>query len=349
MVGFSVYVNPWGNFGPTGYHNMYNARLAKTAYIDGLSPDRRPEVITLGSSNTMRFRPKTIERLLGKSAFNYAVFWGAAEDFLCIARHLVDDLNHRPDLLIVGLETWTFKPPGDEHPIFPGVRRRLLNTPQLIRHHPDINGILIPWSKFVDSFSQQQLALSWRLVRGGCATRETYPPLGEHRLFDLDGTRVYYGDLYGKRDVNIFDDVEAGVYPITEHLAEAADSDRPGAFANLAHYDFDGLWESRIGYFEQFVRFCDDRGIEIIVVINPVHPVFWDVIAERTPHLKNLAQLRNLLERIGVESPAVLGVVDASRIEDFGGDADGFYDEIHFATSNADLILELVAELIRKR
>jgi hypothetical protein len=275
------------------------------------------------------------------------VFWATAEDLLCITRHLLLDLNYRPELLIVGVETWTFKPPTDEHPAFPGVRRRLLNVPQLAVHHPDINRLLIPWSQFADCFSRQQLALSWRLLRDDRAARETYPPLAEHKLFQRDGTRVFYGDLYGKRwDTNIFTDTEAGQYPITRYLEDAAKSDRPDAFVNYANYDFDGLWAPRVRYFQQFVSLCTSQDVRMVFVINPVHPVFREVIRRRTPHLKNQKQLQGLLEKVQATSSAVLGVVDASRIESFNGDPQGFYDGIHYATGNADLILEQVVKLI---
>ena len=346
IVGFSVYVNPWGNFGPTGYHNMYNARLAKTVYFDQLLPNERPEVIVLGASSVMGWSPSTIDRLMGKTAFNYGVFVARMHDLLCIARHVVLDLDHRPELFIVGIETWTFKPPGDEHPIFPGVRRRLLNTPQLVRHHPDVRSVKLAWAKFTDCFSRQQLELSWKLLRDSRSTRERYPPLGETMLFATDGTRTYYGDYLRHSDRNTLADADAGRYPVTQLLTERV-QDRQYLVFELCN--FGGLWDHGVRYLEEFVELCTENDIEIVFVMNPVHPVFWSVLVERTPHLQNLQELHDLCARMERNSSAVIGILDATQIEYFGGKAKWFYDEGHHAKPNADLILQKVADLVHRQ
>ena len=71
MVAFSVYANPWSNFGPVGVHNRQNARWVKTQHIDALPPAERPQAYVLGSSSVMRFTGASIERELGLTAFNY--------------------------------------------------------------------------------------------------------------------------------------------------------------------------------------------------------------------------------------------------------------------------------------
>lgn len=346
IVAFSAYVNPWGNFGPTGYHNMYNARLAKTDYFDRIPPDQRPQVIVLGASSVMGWSPATIDRLLGKTAFNYGVFVARMHDMLCIARHIVLDLDHRPELFIVGIETWTFKPPGDEHPIFPGVRRRLLNTPQLVRHHPDVSSVKLAWSKFIDCFSSQQLELSWKLLRDPRATRQRYVSLGENDLFASDGTRTFYRDYLRNSDLNTFVDANEGTYPVTQLLEERRKDQN---YLTFDQYDFSGLWDSAVRYLEEFVNLCDEHNIRIVFVMNPVHPVFASVICQHTPHLRNLQELHDLCARIERDSSAVIGTLDATRIEYFGGKAQWFYDESHPAAPNADLILKKVADMVGRR
>ena len=347
MLMLSVYINPWGNYGKKGYFNLYNTRLTKTDYIESLSNEELPQVVVLGSSNVMRFRPATIKQYLGKSAFCYGVFWGKSEDMLCITKHLVKDLNHAPELLIIGIDTWTFKPAQDEHPIFPGVRRRLLNTPVLVEHHPDVKRIPLYWSKFIDAFSNQQIIAAIKAFRRSKGSRSPYLTLNESSLFDLDGTRVSYGDVYGS-DGQIFEAVESSEYPITERLAEIVEAGRYRELHHFNTYNFDSFYPPRVKYMELLLELCDQEGIQVVFVKNPVHPIFWDVLMEHTPQSRNLVKLEELLERFEKEYKVVLGTVDASQIENFGGDPEGFFDEIHPSSKNCDLILQQVAKLVTK-
>lgn len=351
MLAFSWYANPWGNYGPTGYHRTYNVRLTKANYLDGFERDALPKVVVLGSSTSMRYSPTTIEQRLGKTAFNFAVAWGCTEDFLCIVHHLVKDLDHRPNLLIIGLSTWTFGPTGSEHPVFTGLRRRLLNTPQLVRHHPEVSRIKLCWSNFIDAFSRQQLKLSWKLIHDKRARRTTYATLAESDWFAIDGTLTHYCNPFGG-DENIFDDVEAGRFPITEKLrtlvAENRLNEQVLAFP-LSLFGFEGFSEHRIEWMERMLRLCDREEVGVVFVINPIHPVLFEVLSERTPHARNLERLKTLLAQFERDHRAVRGTLDASRIASFGGDPDGFSDPYHPASRTCDLIIDRVAELLELR
>lgn len=346
MAGLCLYVNPWGNYGPSGFHTLGDARKAKTDYIDGLATEALPEAIILGSSNTMRYRPEKIREALGLRAFNYAVYWGKAEDHWCILSHLVNDLGHRPGLIVMGVDTWTFAPPADEHPIFPGVRRRLLNTPQLVRHLPDVNPVKVQWARFTDLFSGQQLRLSWRLLRGGTIGRTTRPTLLQSDRMTAGGTRLYYGDILGDRG-NIFEATEAGQYPITDLLSDLIEQGSADQIGYLTrNYDFERFWPRRVQFMERLLELCREQDIKVVFAINPVHPVFYDLLAKRTPHLQNLERLRGLLRGFERDYDVVLGSFDASHIDNFSGDPDGFYDPMHPATGNCDLILDRVIRLL---
>lgn len=343
QLGFAVYLNPWGDYGRSGFHRLYNARRAKADWLSALPKSQLPKVVILGSSNVMRMRPATVERLMGKTAFNYGVFWGRADDFVCIARFLVEDLEHRPDLLIVGLDTWTFAPRTTPHPVFPGIRRRLLTAPRLAKHHPAVFEPGLTWGHFVDAFNPQQIEHGWAGRRGGTAARKPQAGLAQTHMFDTDGTRLFYGALYGKKGP-IFDEVEAGTYPIDELLATARKERR---LRNLYQYRFRGLDDVRLGYFEAMLELADREDIDVVLVLNPVHPIFYDALAEMKLHADNLVALRGTAERMAKTHDSVVAVVDASQIERFGGDSSAFYDEVHYATKNADLILEQVAERLR--
>jgi hypothetical protein len=340
---FSVYVNPWGDFGKTGFHRLYNARLAKADFIDGLPPCDLPEVVVMGSSNTMQYRPATITKLTGKSAFNFGVFWGRAEDFLCITRHFVDDLHHKPSLLIVGIDTWSFAPAINEHPVFPGIRRRLLNAPQLSQHLPGAGWVKRKWANFIDSLSRQQLALSWKLLWDDRYTRTVAPPLESSEWFDKDGTRIRY--LAEGR--NIFSAIEAGTYPISEEIRRAiSDAESDGSAHRFVDqfpmYDFFNMDQGKIGYLVEMLEICQREKIQVVFIINPVHPLLYRELMAHTRHPQNLEKLKTMLSHFTERYSVVSGFFDASDVTSFGGDPEGFFDPMHPASRNCDLILERV-------
>lgn len=346
----SWYVNPWGEFGTTGFHRLYNARLAKANFIDALPKSELPEVVILGSSNAMQYRPEKIENLLGARAFNFGVFWGSTEDLLCITRHFVNDLKHRPKLLILGLDTWSFVPATSEHPVFPGVRRRLLNAPQLSQHLPGVNSVKLCWANFIDALSRQQLKLSWKLLWDDRYARAKAPPLDASEWFRPDGTRIRYID----GGENIFEAVESGVYPISQVIRRAideADGDGTGLhYVNrFPMYDFTEPDPVKVGYMEELLDTCQRERIRVVFVINPVHPIFYKELLQHTRHSQNLDRLRTMLAQFSEEYSIVTGIVDASDITSLDGDPDGFFDPMHPATRNCDLIIEQIAALVPLR
>ena len=341
----NIYINPWQNYGRKGSISLYNARLAKTEYLKTLPRDSLPQVVFLGSSNVMRYKPSTIEKLIGKKAFNFGVYWGRMDDFLCIASFLVNDLQLKPELLIIGLDTWALKEGESDHPVFPGVRRRLLNAPDLVKYDPDISPIPLFWSKIIDLFSFQQTSISLNKFLHG-AKRVPIRALTDNSPFNPDGTRESYGDPFGKLP-NIREAVDEGDYDIEPYLEKIYNTGVVERFPTFANYAFDSFWDRRIKYLHQLVELCQRKNIKIIFVLDPVHPIFWKVITENTPHLRHLQNLLNMLADLKREYPVILGTVNASRIQYFGGTRQGFYDEIHPSTVNCDLILHKVAEVYR--
>lgn len=347
----AIYVNPWGNFGDVGITRHLRSRPVKIDHLRKLPDDKLPQVVVFGSSNTMPMRSETITAELGKTAFNLGVFWGKSEDYLCLLNWLVKDRGHVPELAIVGIDAWTIAPADDDHPIFPGLTRELLNTPDLIKYHPDVSPIPMWWSRIIDSFSQGIIKEYYRLARGAMAgervTREHWPSLTGSKLFREDGVRIMYGDAYGRYPGNIFQMVEDGKYPIGEIIQDKLDSGRVEELIHFKTYAFTQFRQQRIDYLDSFLALASERGMRVVFVLNPVHPLFWKVLDDHTQHREHIKQLDTILNGFRKEHSALIGVVDASHIEYFGGDPTGFYDEIHPTIENADLILKKVAEVVR--
>gem|GEM_PF-5806191 len=349
VVAFSVFVNCWGSFGKTGFLDIrqYNDRMVKVDYLDRLSPSLRPEILLLGSSNLMGIRARDLQRRTGKRVFNAYMSGAMAEDHLCMIRHLLLDLHHHPEALIVGLETWTFHPPGDRAGIIPSLRRPLANVPQLVRHHPDCWFVPLYWSKLVECFSPDQLAASWRVLTDPNVVRQPWAPLEKSTVLQPDGALVPKPntDISFAGTMHRLD--EHGEFDVTAAIQETIDQGKTDKLKQFPQFDFDGLWQHRIELFEQFLSTCESNDVRVVLVVNPIHPALMTLLDSKTPHLKNQRQLLQLTRRWEKKYSVVVGTFDASDISSFGGDPDGFFDETHCGTRNSKRLLAHIAGMLR--
>ena len=350
LAAFSIYANPWGNYGEAGFLDPYefNDRLVKAKYLDALPADQRPQVLVLGSSSMMSMRGPDIAKATGRTAFNYNVSGGQVDDHLCILRHLVHDLNYRPELLIVGIETWTFGPPSEFGAVIPGARRMLVNVPQWICHHPQGQWYRRAWAKTVDLFSRDHLAASWRVLCKLRLTRHELDPLGTG-VFSADGSLVYVADDPMKLGGNSYSLAELRHIGVTTLLRKIRDERTTDRLERLRYYRFDGLWAPRVQRFEELLKLCQHAGIKVCLVRTPLHPLAWDMLEPHPEHARNVAELDGLICRWQQEYPAVLGTVDASRVEFYAGDRDDFYDEMHCGPENSKRILARLAAFLESK
>lgn len=344
LAGFSIYANPWGNYGASGFldPHEYNDRLVKAEYLDRLPKDQRPQILILGSSSMMAFRPADLTRLIGHTAFNSYVSGAQADDHLCLLRHLIVDLDYRPDWLIVGIETWTFAPPAEARAIIPGARRALINVPAWIRHHPQGQWHRRAWAKTVDCFSREHLRASWRALFRDQRTRGPFAPMGDSFLAE-DGTLIYEDDDTLKLGGVSYTLAELRRAGVTRLLREVAQHGAVDQLERLRYYRFDGLWQPRVERFEMFLEACRWNGIHVLLVLTPLHPLGRELLKDVPEHARNSSELEALVHRWTVEDAGMVRVFDASHIESFDGDADDFYDEMHCGPENSRRIIERLA------
>ena len=83
---FNIYFNPYSTFSDFQFEKkmVHSDRVSKYNRVKEMK--KKPECFVMGSSNSMRFLPETIDSLLGLSAFNFGVFHARVEDFWCISR-----------------------------------------------------------------------------------------------------------------------------------------------------------------------------------------------------------------------------------------------------------------------
>lgn len=347
VVLLGVWLNPWGGFGPVGFHRLPNGRYTKTKHIDAMPKGQRPQIYVLGSSNVMRYSADTIERLWGKKAFNYGVFWGRPEDFYAIAEHLYEDLGERPEMFIVGLDVWSLRRPEViGNPVFEGMRRRLINTPTLSRHLDEYSRVKHAWASVTDALSQQHLEEGFRARRG--TTRAPWPESLPTRELSAWGGRTWYVNSYNweveRVGTDVFEAVEAGTLRISDAFRERVLKDPRREFDFFSQYVFDELWPKRVDYLERFLASAEEHGTKVAVVLNPVQPLFRQYLLEKSPYASLLERQKALLREMQERHPNLIIVLDVTRIEELGADPEGFFDEIHPATRNCDLILERLAE-----
>lgn len=334
----SLYANPWGNYGAKGMFHLYNDRLSKATYLENLNKGEIPPALIMGSSGSLCYSSKAVENVFGLKAFNFGVFWGGVEEFFTILEFLRKDLATDPELIIIGLDSWSLGENSQVHPVFPGLRRRFINTPQLFKHYRPGSFASTYWAGFVDLFSPYQFLSSLKLLKDG-HQRETQSPLQESTLFRLDGSRARIQDKYGHIEGDILNLANNGEFPISDFLTELVEKDTGLQEIPYQHYDFKRLSQARIELLDKLLTISDGTQTKIAIVVNPLHPIFLKVLEQNTNHKNNMEKLLVSLDSLSRKHSSLVTVFDASRIDSYGGYKNHFYDSVHAAEPLCNLIL----------
>ncbi|NQY10456.1 MAG: hypothetical protein HRT71_13205 [Flavobacteriales bacterium] len=141
IIVIGYWVNPFefmhdrrvGDYG----QSPFNARIAKLRYVENM--DVKPDAFVLGTSNTMRFLPDTLNHYLGHDFYNFGVYKCTAEDYLCITKCLVEDVGCKPKMMFIGLDQLSFRAEANSKKIFYGGEDRLIYKPRISKYLPDFN------------------------------------------------------------------------------------------------------------------------------------------------------------------------------------------------------------------
>ncbi len=104
------------------------------------------------------------------------------------------------------------------------------------------------------------------------------------------------------------------------------------------------LTTESMAVFRRTIALCQERQIPVGIVLLPVHPYFYDLIAARADHRQNLRTVSAFLGEIRSEFSTVRAVVDASHVDRFGGSPYGFHDSLHMTRDNTAKVLDLLQE-----
>jgi hypothetical protein len=93
-------------------------------------------------------------------------------------------------------------------------------------------------------------------------------------------------------------------------------------------------------WLESTLALLDGWGERPVIVLTPMHPAFMRDVAPRgwtSRHADAVAYLRSLQDRYRFV------LLDASRIQTFGGRASDFYDGIHMTTANTRRLVDWIS------
>jgi hypothetical protein len=353
LITFVAWSNVWGNYGDEGFFYTYNDRRGKSEALVSATRTELPRAWLMGGSTIYPLLPDAVEERFGISTYTTANFWVRMDENWSWLNFILDDFGAKPELIILGLETWTFRPDNLGPVIYPHLRRRLINAPLLMSHLDDSAGWKVTLSKGLDLLSSQQLRLAAIAVRTGI-DRQRFRPAGEDSLVQYfpDGSGPYKEE----KPKEFFADAE-----INNFYKKLLDGEiRPGAPETVAQrarlvedarfvttQEIEGFFPGRdfdpaeVELLERFSELAAKHGIPVIYVLMPVHPYFEDILIARTNHVKQRRQLQELVARVAERSGNDSLVVDATNLRSFGGDPMAWHDPLHMKPSNGDKILDL--------
>jgi len=215
LISISVFGNYHGYFGRLGQFEFYNGRFVKADYLTKLEAAKLPDSWIIGSSDTMSFKPSTVEEKFStRKSFNLGSFWGRAEDMWAWTNFILFELKSTPKLVIFGVEPWSFANDQRGPPLYSRYRRRLISTPQLVKYLPEHSNWRFQASRLLDSLTGQNFRRIIRMTLRYGTSRVELTPINldtptkkaknEKRYivarspFNLDGSNIGFSNLNPK-------------------------------------------------------------------------------------------------------------------------------------------------------
>lgn len=308
--------------------------------------DDKPECIVMGSSNSMRMLPETLEDDLGLKAFNYGVFHARAEDFYCIGKLLTAQPETTPKVVFLCVDDWNLADePALPDEVFEGAEKRLAYKPLLSQYLDDYNGFSLGWARVKASLSWNQtetsiksLAKAWEQ---GSISRKP-PELTD--VFFKNGVRKTYKSIF---EVEVTELAESGEYDVgaalkTRHEELLSYSNHPEGFLSDSHENFKQFSERRWDYFTRFISTLNEHEVKILVNVMPNQPFYQELVEQSTNYEQRIDTLISRLNKLQQTYPSILVVKDNHTIENFGGSEKHFFDHMHPTSYNSDLMIRSV-------
>lgn len=307
-------VDPTGVTGRTTRWQVADNSAVRSAKLDlyeaALKRGDVPEVVLLGSSRTMKFDPKTVERLTGATAFNAAVSGGVTRDAWLFTQLMRE---RQPDAfphLVWGLDADAFR--GKQ------LRDGLTTDPRMARFVPWTDRAATKVASAGTLTELQTLEATIRSLRAGGAAGS------QERRFDDDGMQRF-SHVYETRDV----------------LRNRAIRRQTTNYSNFVfgRDGWDRVEDAPLQDFTDVVHTANEHGDVPTIFITPYHPIAEAQLAEFDLKRRR-GEVLDTLRKLQAEGELQFELVDLSDIASFGGDERQFYDGVHMTPKNTDRALE---------
>ena len=314
VCALNVCVNPLGLYWSHRFPPAdVNYRAEKFALLQALP--EKPSTLIIGSSRAMTMYPADVERYLPGECFNFAMPSARAEDYYAAIRLVCEDGRAPIRNVVLAVDYDAFAPgPGtmSEARYFPAFRKYLVHTPGIGTNWPERLSMLI---------ARQQIEESLNVLRRTLEAKQ------QARYVELapDGAAI---------QIAREESIRKGTFNLKKILGLRV---RKYPARSLYLGSFTHPDPVRLQYLSDFLGYCRARGIQVYAYITPYHPALWRVLEP----LKGIQVLgaaaeaaRQRFEQYGYS------LRDYSRVENFGGSPNRFYDEIHMMPINQEVLLD---------
>lgn len=317
-AGLNFAVDPFLIYG-TGLFEPYriNNYIEKAEMLQDQEP--LPEVLIFGSSRVGSVDPELVQELTGKTCYNWGAPTTGVAGFNAMIRMALDDYGAPVKLVIIGVDPEVFHPDRSIHP-------QAWAAPMYLPYFGDV-GIKMIFKRFKRIFMQ---LFTWE------QTSSSFAVLGRELGIATTETPIKYRDdgytYYTEHDTRIADGTFNLEDRITNRLLAYPD-------INNCFTSSDSPSQSKMDKWIEFLEYCDEKGIQVFVYTSPMHPRFLDLLSELGAD-PSLEEISEFLDTTTSEHGGIFR--DFTHIENFNGDRDLFYDEVHMRKENNDRMLRIL-------
>jgi hypothetical protein len=282
----------------------------KSRFFEALP--EKPAIVVLGSSRTWAIRPARITELTGKSAFSFCVDNNYIHDFLPIYSFVHEHGQGKLQRLLIGVDA----------ELFQATKGGRLEYSRYLRGYAE-PGVIPPLWQMMPQllFGKSTISSDLRTLEQLATAKK-----GDKEL--LQNVSLPDGLVIWPR----YDEVRrTGTYDLEAKLTWSLGNFKP------AYRSFGELSPARIDTFRRLLLRARADGVAVDAFIPPLHPRGYKEILPLGPRTGDLRRLLATLETEGL-----LRFVRETRLQDFGGDPEGFYDFQHMMAENGDKLLTKV-------
>lgn len=308
IIALSILIDPRGLFGTNKFTPLVATdRPAKLELIKNQSP--APDIIILGSSRVFKIDPETITKKTRLHAFNFGVNNAKPEEFLALAKYLIEDLKIKPQLFIVAIDHDAF----DNQRIQP-------QTIHISKLRSKLNISKKEYlSVFLTTFKEN---LTFQYIKD----------IGRSIYYIIAG----YPKLPPRLKSNGY--MIKNVYK--KDVPENFNTHSGNVILNVFKTGGAALSVARQNYFEQFLNLAKENNIKIKMALLPMHPIILERLNEQ-PEFKNTCRL--LTDYLITQSKKYgYDYYDFTDIQSFNGDPEDFSDLVHTNDANLQKIIDII-------